>query len=443
MQIKRTEIPFNDSGIILNIPQIQKSNFGNIIFYKYQDNSQPLINFKINFKNGAAADTKPGLANFTMAMLQGGTKSKSATQIFEEFESFGASYFFNAYWDECAAGFSCLSDFFNPCFEVLLDCIKNPEFSDSEFNRQMDKIAASIMQNSADPSYIAQVAFNKGIFNSHPYGHPRTGNLDDISSITKDDILSFYDLLMNKSDISIIVTGNFNEIDIDAIIEKSFSDLKQNSNQVNIPHHIAGKVPNVIAGKDDALQTNLRIGKPSINRHHPDYPAFQIINTIFGGYFLSRLNHVLRETKGLTYGINSYLDTRKYGSIFVISTSINMDKTSEAIKDIFDISIDISKNKFDKHEIARSVEYMTGSFARSLETPKQITGLIQTLDSFDLDVSFLTGFYAKIRNLSIDEIFEVQKKYFSDTDYLIATSGNIKFLSEAIAGFGEYTILDI
>ncbi len=443
MLTDRTKIPYNESGIILNIPEIKIQTLGNIKIYKYQDNSQPLVNFKVNFKNGAAADSIPGLANFTMTMLQSGTKSHTSSEISEIFESLGATYFFNAYWDECAAGFTSLGDFFNPCFEILTECLFTPAFSESEISRQRDRISAGIMQNCADPSYTAQVALNIGIYRNHPYGHERTGNLSDVEKITKDDILNFYDILISNSDISIIVTGNFDENEIDKMIEKSFSRLQNNIDSIIIPQFIPVKSKNIITGKDDALQTNLRIGKSSIDRKNPDYPAFQIINTIFGGYFLSKLNHVLREIKGLTYGIHSYLDTRKFSSLFVISTSINADKTSESIEDIFEISLEMSKSKLEQEEINRSVEYMTGSFARSLETPKQITGLIQTLDSFNLDRSFLVDFYSKIRNIDRDEIFDIQKKYFSDTDYLIAASGNTELLATALSEFGEYEIIDL
>lgn len=443
MLANRNEIPYNQSGIILNIPDIESSQFGNIKIYKYIDKSQPLVNFKINFKNGAAADSIPGQANYTLTMLLSGTKTKNASEISEQFESLGASYFFNAYWDESAIGFSSLGQYFETCLATLADCILNPAFEDSEIERQRDRISAGILQNNADPAYIAQVAFNKNMFKNHNYGHARTGNLGELAQITKKDILDFYELLMTKTEISIIITGNFDEQLFEKLIDKYFSVFKANIGIDSIPKFNYSKSLNVISGKDDALQTNLRIGKPSIDRLNPDYAAFQIVNTIFGGYFLSKLNHVLREIKGLTYGIHSYIDSRRFADIFVISTSINSDKTRESIQDIFDISLGMSVDKINEQEIARSVEFMTGSFARSLETPKQITGLIQTLDSFNLDKSFLTDFYSKIRNFSPDDIFEIQKKYFSDSEYLIAAAGDVDFLSEAIKDFGNYEIIEI
>jgi zinc protease len=443
MLTDRSKVPFNDSGIIINFPKIQVSNLNKIKIYKYQDNSQPLVNFKINFKNGAVSENVPGTANFTMTMMQSGTQSRSTAQISEEFESLGANYFFNGYWDECAAGFSCLEQYFDKCFDILLDCLYNPTFTDLEIDRQRQKISAMIMQNNSDPSYIAQVAFNVGVFKGHPYSHPRTGSLEDVMNISKQDILDFYDKLISKSDISIVITGNFNDQAINKLIESNFDKISNNQSIDIIPFHIPQNSCNLIAGKDDALQSNLRLGKASIDRKNPDYPAFQVVNTIFGGYFLSRLNHILREVKGLTYGIHSYLDTRKYGSAFIISTSINIDKTAESIKDIFDISNEISSNKLDETEISRSVEFMTGSFARTLETPKQITGLIQTIDSYDLEPTFMSDFYNSIKLLSIDELFEVQKKYFTSDNYFIAASGDSEFLIKELSQFGEIETIQV
>lgn len=443
MNHSRSEIPYNDSGIILKIPDITISQLGNIKIYKYQDNSQPLVNFKINFKKGASSDIIPGTANFTMIMLQTGTLKHSANEISEKFETLGASSFFNAYWDESAVGFSCLESYFEQCFETIVDCIFNPAFEDSELNRQRERISASILQNTSDPNFMAQVAFTLGMFRNHPYGHIRSGNLSELAQITKSDILEFYQLLINKSEISIIVTGNFDDDRISNLIENNFSVLKNNFSESDLPFLQVQEYKNVIVGKEDALQTNLRIGKPIIGHSNPDFPAFQVINTIFGGYFLSKLNNILREVKGLTYGIYSYIDIRKLSNIFTISTSINADKTKESIDDIFDISLKMSHEILDEIEIARSVEYMTGSFARSLETSKQITGVIQTIDNYNLSTNYLQDFYSKIRVLTPDDIFEVQKKYFSHLDYMIAAAGDAKLLSETFSNYGNYEIIEI
>ncbi len=440
MQIDRSKAPINDSDIFLKIPNINLSYFNNIKIYYFEDHSQALINFKINFKNGAVSEKIPGTANFTMSMLQNGTKNLTTSQISEKFESLGASYFFNAYWDECATGFSCLEQYFNPCFELLNDCIFNSIFDVAEIERQRQKILAIIMQNNSNPNYLAQVAFNIGMFNGHNYAHPRIGDLESVSKITKNDLTEFYHKLLKSSEISIIITGNFNEKNIRKQIENSFEIISNNKSNEIIPNHNPTRHKNLIADKDDALQTNLIIGKAvDINRKSPIYPHFQVINTIFGGYFLSRLNHILREVKGLTYGIFSYLDSRKYGNAFCISTSINQDKTNASINDIFEISNEMANKKISEEEIKRSVAFMTGSFARTLETPKQITGLIQTIDTYDLELNFMTKFYKTLGNLTIDELFEVQKKYFQTDNYLIACAGNSKALEIDLAPFGDFT----
>ncbi len=443
MLLDRNKIPFNHSGIVINFPKIQIENFNNTKIYKYHDNTQPLVNFKLNFKSGAVLDKIPGLANFTMSMFQGGTSSMNSSQLSEEFEKLGATYFSNAYWDECAIGFTCLEKYFDKCLDLVAQCVFDSQFADDEIERQRQKIAANIMHNLSDPSYLAQVTFNKGIFLNHPYSNQRTGTLDDVSSITRNDIVECYKLMIEKSSTSIIVTGNFDDNSFNQKISAKFLPISNNTGIDAVESFRRIHSPHLISAKDESSQTNLRIGKASIDRKNPDYPAFQVINTIFGGYFLSRLNTVLRETKGLTYGIHSYLDSRKYGSAFIISTGINCDKTSESIDDIFEISDKLTSEKLTNTEIERSVEFMTGSFARTLETPKQITGLIQTIDSYDLDLSFLSDFYSRIRQLSADDLIIVQEKYFHSSDYLIAANGDVDYLSSSLSKFGKFEVIAI
>jgi predicted Zn-dependent peptidase len=188
----------------------------------------------------------------------------------------------------------------------------------------------------------------------------------------------------------------------------------------------------IIKHKKDSGQTNLRIGKLTINPHHSDFPGLQFANTVFGGFFLSRLNKLLREELGYTYGVSSYINSKKLASVHIVSTSINKESTGDTIKRIIEQMDIIRSRKISDEEYILVRQYLLGSFLRSTETSRQVAGLIKNLITGNLPKDYYTDFYNRIKNITIDEIFNCQNKYFSSSKLTIAAVGDKNLLIESI-----------
>lgn len=408
-----------------------------IIFYN--DNTQPLINIRINFNNGASCENIPGLMKFTLKLMTTGTKKRSYTDISNEIETIGASLSANAGWDEAMIGISCLNSFTSEAIDILFDLTFNSVFDNKEIERYRKKHVSSLQQNLTNSSYLAQMAFNSGIYENHSYARPLKGTIDSVEKITQSDIIGAYKKLLSDRNVWMVVSGNFDKENISKNIREKIKQIKLNKsqeNQIDSPRY-PEKSRIILIEKSRPSQTSIRIGKQSINMSHPDYYALQVANTIFGGFFMSRLNELLREEKGYTYGIGSTISTRKNASIFGIASEINLDATRQAIDDILSEMQKMTEEPVNEDELNRAIQYIMGSFSRSIETPGQISSLIQTMISFNLGTDYFDIFYKRMSNINAEEVFEIQKKYFKPENLVLAAAGNINHLNSILGDLGE------
>lgn len=421
--------PFSHGNPEFTFPEFKKYTLpGKLKIYFLEDNKYPVVSFKLLSHAGAFSESMPGVGNFTMGMLQNGTSSRSASEIYLEIDSIGAVMGSAANWDESLLSFSCLANKFDAMFDILLDCYYNPAFDSTEIERQRKKLISNIQSNLAEPDYLASIGFNRKFFKDHPYAHPRIGHIETIKSIEREDIVDFYENRFLASPPVLIVAGNIDEEYVINKIEKAFTSFSSSIDEY-IPdvekltfHNFSPGT--IIIPKPGAKQSSIRIGNLAINRHHEDYAAFQVANTIYGGYFLSRLNSYLREEKGYTYGVGSYIDPRKFATIYAVATNVNTSNTATAVSDIKKISREFSSSEIGATEISRAVQYLLGSFSRVVETSRQISSLITNMETHSLDDDYFTKFFNKVASITVDEVNSAAAKYFTAREQVLAISGD-------------------
>ncbi len=407
-----------------------------------KDNTQPLVNLKILIDSGAAQDGIPGLASLTAQMLFRGTGRRSASEIAETTDMIAAQAYSAASWDSTSIGFSCMANFIEPAFDVIADCLYNPKFEESEIERLKKKTIADIRHDNADTNYLSGLAFGCSMYAGHPYGHARGGTEKSIDSITKNNCLGWYNNNLMNSRLSVIVSGDFDTAELIRMLESKLKPLgRQSLRKVPAQPEIAGNNVVIIA-KEKAPQTTVRIGMPSIGRDNADYTALQLLSTIFGGYFMSRLNHLLRETKGYTYGAFSSVAARKYGSAFVISSNVGNEHVGDAIGDAISELEIFSGEKLESGEVERARQYLSGSFLRSVESPKQIATMLSSLLLYGLPDSYFDDFFGEISEVTSDELSEVQKKYMSPGGMVIVAAGDPDVMRPQLARFGDVKLCD-
>ena len=250
------------------------------------------------------------------------------------------------------------------------------------------------------------------------YGQVLTS--EDFEKLSRDNIIEFYENHYQPEKAYIILSGNIDD-NVVSLAEKYLGNLTSNSTdkaKQNIVFTGKTKETEKYIEKADALQSALRIGKRIISKTHPDFPAFQLLNTILGGYFGSRLMSNLREDKGYTYGIYSHIQSYKHATYFSINAEVNADHTSAAMDEICK-EIDLLRTQpVDEEELQLVKNYLYGNFLKSFDGPLALAERFRSVNDSGLDFSYYTQNLKSMMRLTKNQLLETANQYFQKESLL-------------------------
>ena len=206
---------------------------------------------------------------------------------------------------------------------------------------------------------------------------------------------------------------------LEELLNKNFGDLN-NDKELKVPVAVvtpASEKKSRVTNDADGIQGSIRIARPFPNRHHPDFLKAQVLNALFGGFFGSRLMSNIREDKGYTYGIHSYLQNHIQRSAWMISTEAGKDVSEATIAEVYKEMQDLRENLVDEEELQLVRNYMMGGILGDLDGPFQIIARWKNIILNDLDESYFYKSIETIRSISAEELRELARKYFNPEDF--------------------------
>lgn len=417
-----------------------------------EDSSQPLLTMSIVSRSGAADEEVWGETNFMASLMNKGTRSgertRDAQALAEEIDFTGGSLSVSCVFDSLSAHLSILSDFTDTGLDLLTDVVRYPSFPSEEIERTRQQTIVEIEQANNDAAYLSSIAFTQGMFRGEKYGHPVVGTLETVTSLQQADCQRAYKRSLQPSNLFIAAAGKFDvdnlakELEVrmtnDGTAQSTNHESRIPSNQE--PGKQATKV--MLIEKPDSAQTSLRLGFRTANRADTDFIPMQFLNTIFGGSFISRLNHNLREEKGYTYGVQSSIDARKHSSVLIVSSHVGSDVVESAVGEILREMERLRTEPITDDELETTRKYMIGSFALRTETPTQVVSLLSTLELYGLPKDYHARYLAELASMTKERLFEVQQRRFSTEGVVIAASGNVEHLQQNLRNFGTVSVVN-
>ena len=304
--------------------------------------------------------------------------------------------------------------------ELLNDAI----FPEKELNTFKNIQLQTLQVNSEKSAFIANKTFRRKVFGDvHPYGNSM--NEEAIKGINQTVLVDFYHNYWQGKPHRIFLSGNVGEAEI-KLIEQYFGSQTISSSISNkvFTNQVLPKGENILIGKEESMQSSIRMGKQLMTRKHPDFFTMMLLNEVLGGYFGSRLMKNIREEKGLTYGISSNLALFGQAGYFVIGTDVKSEFTQQTIDEIHK-EIKILQTELitgDELEVVKN--YMAGSFAGSLNTPFDIADRYKVIFSENLPLDFYDNYIPTIQQISDEMLLEAANKYLAvDSLFEIVVGG--------------------
>lgn len=441
--LNRSHAPVNTGAPQFRFPSFVRVELpSGVPVYCITDTSQPVVSISLSFADGAAAEQQPGIARFAMRLLARGAGGYSAAAFADELDTLGASLSCYASWDVSEIGVHVLSDHAEAAVSLMAECVLRPTFDEEETAMLQRQTIAGIQQMLADADQLAGLAAGQTIFAGHPYGHNRGGTIHSVRQFNRDSARSQYNSVLHTADRFFIVAGNCTPDKALQLLGDKFSGvgMPQTPSRNQWPEiHPSRQV--VIVDKPDTTQASLRLGALSAGHTHPDYPAVELASTTLGGFFTARLNHILREEKGYTYGAFSFHDAKKSAATLNAATSVNLDAAGESVGIILEQIEKMRREPIPAQELSRARQYLMGVFARNIETPQQVSQFVQTIKLFGLPDSYYTDFFRSVAELNADQMFAAQQRWFAPDDWAIIAVGNAEILVPQLEQFGAPTVI--
>ena len=301
----------------------------------------PIVTAQLVVDGGLTAGdpSLPGVSDFTAAMLEEGTASRSSQQLSDELDHLGAAYAAQTLRDVTSLEIDALARNFPDALALLADMAQHPAFPADEIERQRKARLSTIAELRENGGALADVAFARALYGSaHPYGGSAVGTEASVKAIAEADLRSLWQRRFRPDKAALIVVGAIDGASLKALVERQWGDWRPASNASAsappaMPVKSAARV--IVVDVPDAPQTELRIGRIGTVRTTPDFAALQVLNEAFGGAYTSRLNLDLREDKGYTYQIGSRFRYGRMPSPFVIRTGVRSDVSAPAVAEIF------------------------------------------------------------------------------------------------------------
>lgn len=429
----------------VKLPAYEKYSLENgLVVYLVPMKKLPLVNFRLVVPAGSVYDpkTKEGLAGLTATLLKKGTKNKTATQISEEIEFVGGSLSTGTIQDLAYITAEFLSKDTDLGLNMISDILFNPIFPQEEIERERSQVLAGLEQEKDEPTVVANKHFYEFLFGDHPYAHAVEGNSSSVQSLSRKDILDFYQKYYKAKGSVLVVVGDFDSSILKEKINKLFSAWEAGPGykmKLPRPAKISGW-KTMLVEKPDVTQTQIRIGNIGVARDNPDIFAINVTNIILGGGFASRLVDEIRVNRGLTYGVSSRFVPFKDSGIYLISTFTKNKTTRETI----DVALAEVKKFREKgvsaEELKGAQNYIKGLFPLRLETPEAIATQITDIEFYGLDPNYVENYYKKIDAVTLDEVKKTAQKYFEYDNLAFLVVTNPKEVKSQLAGMGKLEV---
>ena len=386
--------------------------------YAIDAGAQDVLQLELVFYAGNWFEDQRSVASATNFMLKNGTGKRTAFQLNEDFEYYGAYCSRACYNETAVATLSTLSKHLPELLPVLEEMITDSIFPETELAiyKQNTKQRLSVSLQKSD--FVAGRLIDAYVYGEdHPYG--TYTNAADIDALETATLKKYFQQYYLHGHCVIFVSGKL-PANLQAQLNNSFGKHAMGKPSFSVNNKVikpASERKFRIQNDPNGVQGAIRIARPFPNRHHPDFMKVMVLNTLFGGYFGSRLMSNIREEKGYTYGIHSYVQNHLQQSAWMISTEAGKEVCEETIAEVYKEMRSMREEVADEEELSLVRNYLMGTILGDLDGPFQIMGRWKNLILNKLDDSYFYDSIQTIKTISAEELRELAKKYLVPEDF--------------------------
>lgn len=387
---------------------------GGITAWLVQDPGIPFVSLEIVFQGGTSLDApgKRGATNLMTGLLEEGAGSMDSRAFAEARDGLAASFRFDSSGDTLSVSVQMLTENRDAAVDLLHQALVAPRFDQDAVDRVREQVLTGLRADEKDPERLAPQRFDALAFGDHPYATPGEGSIDSVTALTRDDILAAWKGAMARDRIFVAAAGDISAEDLASLLDRLFDGLPATGAPLPGPAPMALK-PGVTVVDFPSPQSVVYFGHQGIARDDPDFFAAYILNEAMGGgRFSARLMTEVREKRGLTYGIGSYLVPMDHAALYLGQFSASNDKVAEAVAVVRAEWARVAAEGLTETELAETKTYLTGGYALRFSGNGPIANILVGMQMEGLPIDYAVTRNDRIMAVTMDDIRRVARRIF-------------------------------
>jgi predicted Zn-dependent peptidase len=436
----RSRPPVPEPPRPLRLPPIQRFTLSNGLPVSLVERREvATVEVVLVVKTGAASDppSRAGLAAFTADILDEGAGGKDALGLADAIEYLGAGIRTGAGWDFSTVALSVPVARLEAALGLMADVALRPDFPARELQRLRRQALTALLQARAVPGQVAAQALAQAVFGGHRYGQPAGGTAASISAMRVEDLRAHHGRHYAADNASLVVVGDVTREAVAPLLEKAYGSWARGTaaaaTALAAPRQVTERRL-VLVDKPGAAQSVLRVGRVGPPRSTPDFHELEVMNTLLGGSFTSRLNDSLREQHGYAYGAGSSFGYRQAGGIFQAAADVQTQSTSEALAELMKELQRIGTPPT-AEEAERARNYLALGYAEEFETNAQVASKVAEQIVYGLPEDFYATFVPRALAVGPAEIQRVGPAA-DPTHAVIVVVGDRKAIEPGLRALG-------
>jgi zinc protease len=375
----------------------------------------PIVAVRVFTAAGSAFEppARAGLASLTGALLTRGTARHTGPQIDEAIEFVGGSLEAGAARDGLTASLSVLKRDLGLGLDLLSEVVLTPTFPDAELKRKVQQIQAAIKRSEEDPNTVAARALARLVFAGHPYASPVEGTISSVGTLTRDDVVGFYQGHVRPDRTIIAVVGDVTVAEARREIQARFGAWARPSRPAPAAPPAAASAPTKSETiTKDLTQATIMLGRQAIRQVDPDYFPLAVASYVLGGGSASRLYARVRDEGGLAYAVYSYVSPARYGASFTVSAQTRVGEVLRVGDILREELARMTRDPVTDDELRLAKDYLTGSFPLRLDTTAKVADFVVAIEEQGLGLDYADRYKASIARVTAADVRRAAGRFF-------------------------------
>ncbi len=382
---------------------------GGITAWLVEDHSIPFTALEMRFRGGTSLDDpeKRGAVNLMSGLIEEGAGDMDARTYARALEALAASFGYRATDDSVSISAQFLTENRDEVIDLLRTTLHEPRFDQDAVDRVRAQVLSGLRSDQTDPNDIAGRSFAKMAYGDHPYGSEGKGTIESVTALTRDDVVEAYGSVFARDRLYVSAVGDITPTELGAILDKLLADFPETGKP--IPDRADVSIEGGVSVVEfDTPQSVALFAQRGIDRDDPDFFAAFVLNHILGGGgFESRLMQEVREKRGLTYGIGTYLVPKDLASVYLGSVSSANDRIADAVDVIRAEWARAAAEGVTQKELDDAKTYLTGAYPLRFDGNGQIAGIMVGMQMDDLPIDYIATRNDKVNAVTLEDINRV------------------------------------